>query len=211
MKPKELLIARLQEHIVPFMETHGFRFSKSRLYLARKVGHVYQRIDLCLDRYNTADNCTFWTMWSANTPDYPEWHQAQWSEEKPPGDTLGSLADWNIPGWSRKPADPRYTLTNTAEDAAVLASFRTDIEGAGLRFLERISTWEGAAEQYRKERWMYDRAADFLLIAGRPEEAHATLLEGIHTFEVEGRKDTFGELPRLKRRLARYFGDGRDQ
>jgi hypothetical protein len=58
---------------------------------------------------------------------------------------------------------------------------------------------------------MYDRTADFLLIAGRPEEAHATIHEGIRTFEIEGRKDTVGELPRLKRRLARYIGGGRGQ
>jgi hypothetical protein len=57
MKPKELLITRLQEHIVPFMGTQGFRFSKSQLRFARKVGQVHQRIDLCLDRFNTEDNC----------------------------------------------------------------------------------------------------------------------------------------------------------
>jgi hypothetical protein len=72
MKPKELLITRLQEHIVPFMGTQGFRFSKSQLRFARKVGQVHQRIDLCLDRFNTEDNCAFWTMWSANTPEYRE-------------------------------------------------------------------------------------------------------------------------------------------
>ncbi len=40
MKPKELLITRLQEHIVPFMEERGFRFSKSRVHFTRKVGQV---------------------------------------------------------------------------------------------------------------------------------------------------------------------------
>src|SRR5258708_36661723 len=127
--------------------------------------------------YNTEDNCTFWTMWSANAPEYLEWCRKQWSDEKPSGDTLGDLADWNIPGWSRGPAGPRYTLTNAAEDAAVSASFRSDIEGAELPWLERVSTWEGAAEHFRKQRWRYDKAADFLLIAGRLEEAHAMILE----------------------------------
>jgi hypothetical protein len=37
------------------------------------------------------------------------------------------------------------------------------------------------------------------------------ILEGIHAFEVEGRRDNFEELPRLKRRLARYFSEGREQ
>ncbi|HEX7968762.1 MAG TPA: hypothetical protein VF502_11120 [Stellaceae bacterium] len=206
MKPKQLLTARLQEHIVPFMGEHGFRFSKSQLRFTRSVGRVRHEIVVCSDRYNSADSCTFWTMWSASTPEYLEWHQGRWNDEKPRGDTLASLADWNIPGWSRAPADPRCTLTNTPGDAAVMASLRADIERIGLPFLARVSTWEGAAERLRRERWMYDRAADFLLIAGRREEARATLLEGIHTFEVLGRPDTFQELPRLKRRLARYFG-----
>jgi hypothetical protein len=206
MKPKDLFMARLEEHVVAFMAGHSFTFAKSRLRFARKAGQVKQTIEICLDRYNSQDNCTFWTMWSANAPAYLEWHKKEWSGEEALGDTLGSLADWNIPGWSCKPADPRRTLLNTEADAQTMAAFRGDIENVGLPFLERISTWEGAAEQWRKERWMYDRAADFLLLAGRRDEAQSTILEGIRAFESEGRHDTFDELPRLKRRLARYFG-----
>lgn len=206
MKPKELLIARLDEHVAAFMTGHGFTFAKSRLRFARKARQVKQTVEICLDRNNFTDNCTFWTMWSANAPAYLEWHKKEWSDEKALGDTLGSLADWNIPGWSCKPADPPRTLLNTEADTQTMALFRADIENAGLPFLAKISTWEGAAEHYRKERWMYDRAADFLLIAGRRDEAQSTILEGIRAFEAEGRHDTFHELPRLKRRLARYFG-----
>ena len=206
MKPKELFIARLEEHVVAFMAGHGFAFARSRLRFARSAGQVQQTIEVCLDRNNFPDNCTFWTMWSANAPAYLEWHNKEWRDEKSLGDTLGSLADWNIPGWSCKPADSRRTLLNTEADAQTMALFRADIENAGLPFLERISTWEGAAEQCRKERWMYYRAADFLLLAGRPEEAHSAILEGIRAFQAEGRPDRFDELPRLKRRLARYFG-----
>jgi hypothetical protein len=206
MKPKELFMARLEEHVVAFMAGHGFTFAKSRLRFARKAGQVKQAIAICLDRYNSQDNCTFWTMWSASAPAYLEWHKKEWSGEEALGDTLGSLADWNISGWSCKPADPRRTLLNTEADAQTMAAFRADIENVGLPFLAKISTWEGAAEHYRKERWMYDRAADFLLIAERRDEARSTILEGIRAFEAEGRHDTFDELPRLKRRLARYFG-----
>jgi len=198
-------MARLEEHIVPFLEKERFRFARSRLGFSRRVGQVKHTIEVSLDRNNFEDNCTFWTMWSANAPEYLEWHRREWRDEKALGDTLASSADWNLRGWSRKPGDSRRTLVNTDADAAVMASLRRDIEDVGLPFLERISTWEGAAEHCRLQRWMYDRAADFLLIAGKREEAHATILEGIRAFEIEGRKDTFGELPRLKRRLARYF------
>jgi hypothetical protein len=206
MKAKELLLANLEEHLMAFMVGYGFAFAKSRLRFARKVDQVQQTIEISLDRNNFSDSCTFWTMWSASGPAYLDWYKKEWPDEKSPGDTLGSLADWNIPGWSRKPADPRRTLRNTQADVETMASFRSDIEDVGLPFLKRISDWEGAAEQCRKQKWMYDRAADFLLIGGRREEARATILEGIHNFESEGRSDTFNELPRLKRRLARYFG-----
>ena len=206
MNPKELFIARAEEHVVAFMAGHGFTFAKSRLRFARRTGQVQHTIEICLDRNNFPDNCTFWTMWSANAPAYLEWHKKEWSDEKALGDTLGSLADWNIPGWSCKPADSRRTLLDTEADAQTMALFRADIENVGLPFLKRISTWEGAAEQCRKERWMYYRAADFLLLAGRRDEAHSAILERIRAFEAEGRHDTFDELPRLKRRLARYFG-----
>jgi hypothetical protein len=65
--------------------------------------------------------------------------------------------------------------------------------------------WRGAAECLINERWMYDKAADFLLIAGDGDEAKRAILRGIEDYEVHARVDNFGELPRLKERLARYF------
>src|ERR1700732_1819453 len=129
MKPKELLITRLQEHIVPFMEERGFRFSKSRVHFTRKVGQSAKISPSA--RIGTRPQTTVLSGPCGAPMRQSIWYRKQWSDEKPSGDTLGDLADWNIPGWSRGPAGPQYTLTNTAEDAAVSASFRSDIEGAG--------------------------------------------------------------------------------
>ena len=203
MKPRELILLRLEEYIIPFMAGQGFRFLKSSLAFKRSTAKVKHEIDVCLDRNNFEDNCSFWTMWSASAPEYLVWHKKEWNDdERALGDTLGSLGDWKIPGWP----SARRTLVNTDADAGVMTSFRSDIERVGLPFLARISTWEGAAELCRKERWKYDMAADFLLIAGKRESAREVIIEGIHAFEAEGRNDTFGELPKLKRRLQRYFG-----
>jgi hypothetical protein len=84
-------------------------------------------------------------------------------------------------------------------------AFLENCDGVGFPFLERISSWEGAAEQLCAERWHFDRASDFRLIAGHRESARAMILEGINTFEQAGRVDNFGELPRLRERLDRYF------
>jgi hypothetical protein len=143
-------------------------------------------------------------MWGATNPDYTKWFKHEWNE-KPSSDFLGEVSDWNIEGWSRR-ADQHYRLRNRADDVQEWRAFLTDAERAGFPFLERISTWRGAADHLRSERWHFDRSADFLLIAGDPEGARATLLEGIETFEVAKRADNFNELPRIKQRLERYFG-----
>jgi hypothetical protein len=145
-------------------------------------------------------------MWSASTPAYAIWHKEAWGAATT-WDTLAGSADWNIPDWARAPAAARFRLRNSAEDVGEMTEFRQSILGPGLTWLERVSTWEGAAEHLLKERWLFVRAADFLLIAGQRDRARAALLEGIETFQRQGRPDNFNELPGLHARMARYFPD----
>lgn len=53
---------------------------------------------------------------------------------------------------------------------------------------------------------MFDRAVDFLLIAGEHARAKEVLLEGIRNFTVDLRHDNWNELPLIEQRLQRYFG-----
>ena len=94
-------------------------------------------------------------------------------------------------------------MTNADSDNAVIAELLGNIEKRGIPFLDRFSSWERAAEQLVSKNWMYDRAGDFYLIADNLPSAKATLLHGIQTFEVDGRKDQFRQLPRLKKRLGK--------
>jgi hypothetical protein len=202
VKPRDLLLARFRESVVPALEGRGFRFSASKLAFTRTVGIAKQRIDVSLDRHNAADDCTFWTMWETSAPAYAKWHAAEWGRP-PRGDGLASSADWNIPGWTRGVS--HFRLRNAPADAEELRVFLEHVERAGLPFLDRVSTWEGAAEHCRAQRWLYDVAADFLLIAGDPERAREVLLEGLRTFTTGGRHDALQELPRIRARLERYF------
>ncbi len=204
MKPKDLLLLRVHEYVVEPLAAHGFRFAASRLHFSRAVRHARQRIEISSNRYNTEDDAEFWTMWSVTSPSYPKWYAETWGEQTS-YDVLAGTADWNIPGWARGPAAPRFHLRNTAEDAREMAEFCQSVLGPGLAYLERVSTWEGAAEANLAQRWLFGRAADFLMIVGQRERARAVLLEGLDAFERQGRHDSLNEVPGLRVRLARYF------
>lgn len=204
MKPKDLLVLRLRAHVVPSLQALGFRFAASTPAFRRSVGHAQQHIIFSLNRYNREDDAEFWTMWSVTSRAYQQWYGTEWGEATS-WDLLADSADWNIPGWARGPAEPRFHLANTAADIEEMEEFCRSAEGAGMAFLEAVSTWEGAAEWLRKKRWAFARAADFLLMTDQRERAHAVLREGIRNYEVEQRPDTLNELPQLQRRLARYF------
>ena len=127
----------------------------------------------------------------------------EWGE-LPENDSLGGAADWNLPGWERG-QDRHFHLNHTESDTHEIERLVKNIKHAGIPFLDRISTWEGAAGQFLKDRILYHRAADFLIIAGDDERAKEILLEGLQNYENLGRVDNIRELPKIKARLARYF------
>lgn len=202
MKPKDLLLVRFTEHVVPALERHGFGFARSKLRFSRARGDFRQHIEICLDRYNVEDDCTFWSMWSVTSPVFARWYRAEFGVADAP-DGVGGCADWNIPRWS---GHERRHLVNGPGDADELKRFVADVEHAGLPYVEELSSWTGAAERLRRGRSSFDRAADLLVLAGERDRAREVLLEGIRAFELGGRHDALGELPRLKSRLARWFG-----
>ena len=203
MKPKDLVTLRVREHVLARFEARGFRFSASKLRFSRSVGQTRQYIEISLSKWNRENDASFWSMWGATASYYAEWHLAQWGKS-PANNVLGGVSDWNIPGWTRS-ATQNFHLVATKADAVEMGEFVRNAEGPGLQYLDSISTWEGAAQRLREKRSMFDRAADFYLIAERPNEALSALLEGIETFEVQRRPDNFSELPGLHARLKRYF------
>jgi hypothetical protein len=67
--------------------------------------------------------------------------------------------------------------------------------------LDKLSTWQGAAEDLLRWRWHYARAADFFMIDGKKQRAIEAINAGITNFTAIGRADPFTELPTLKERL----------
>jgi hypothetical protein len=206
MKPKALLLLRLREHVVEPLAERGFRFAAAKVHFTRTVGDVQQRIAICANRHNREDDAEFWSMWSATSLVYPAWHAEQWG--KPPAHgIMGDSADWNIPGWGSVLPAAKVRLSNAAEDVREMAAFLDAVLGAGLRWLERVSTWEGAAEARRASGHGFGQAADYFMLAGQPERARESLLEGIDTYARHPHNDWFREADGLRLRLERYFPD----
>ena len=205
MKPRDLLLLRIRENLLGPLESRGFRFAPSGPRFSRKVGHARQVFGFSLSKWNQDDDASFWTLWSVTSPEYTKWHLAQWGA-RPANNSLGGLADWNIPGWSFKPG-PLRRIRHRESDADEMTGLLRDIEQAGLPFLDSISTWEGAAEWVRGGQGIlfpnFGKAADFLLIAAQTEQARTTLAEGIAYFDRHS--DTYNQLPGIRARLARHF------
>lgn len=208
MKPTELLTNRLTSDVVPLLTgQYGFRFARSSLKVSRKTGDFEQSFQFSISKYSADDLCIFWTMWSVSSRKYSRWHEATWGE-KPANDSVAGCAEWNIPNWTRSTHDDHHlTLTNTSADNAVIAQLLDNIEKCGIPYVDRFSAWEPAAEQLVSKGWMYDRAADFYLIAGNQPRANAILLEGIKKVEAGGSKSLVGELTTLQDRLDHLAQD----
>src|SRR5258706_12472272 len=144
MKPRELLFARLTQAYAAAIQELGFRFSASGPHFTRKVGHVRQLISISSNRWNTDSDCSFWTMWSAHTPDYRKWYKAHWGAATD-RDWLGGCADWNIPGWSRA-AGVNFHLQGDSRDHEEISVLLRNSITVGIPYLQLISSWTGAAQ-----------------------------------------------------------------
>ncbi len=203
MKPHDLLKKYLLDDVAPVIEPLGFKFSPSQMNFSRKVQGRRQYFHFALSKWNYENHCTFWTIWNVTSRSYAEWHKKEWGQ-LPVIDALGGDCDWNLPGWQYR-QDRYFHLRHASADKGEIECLLKNILQVGIPYLERISTWEGAAEKMVEDRLSYHRAADFLMIAGNPERAQAILLEGVKNYEEFRHSDNFGDLPRIKARLAKYF------
>jgi hypothetical protein len=203
MKPRDILLTRIDDYLRPPLEALGFRYARSKITFSRKKGIATQEIDFQLDRYNSENNCTFWTHWTTRAPAYTTWYEQHFGQCLGNGH-LGGAAEWNVPGWSRAVTE-HACLRNDERDEGVMQQLVDDVKRAGIPWIDSISTWKGAAEQLLKENWHFANAADFFLLAEDEASASATILKGIQLYTSGGRFDQSRELPELQLRLAKFF------
>jgi hypothetical protein len=76
---------------------------------------------------------------------------------------------------------------------------------AGIPYLEKLSSWEGLGADVVRWRWHWGRAADYFVMADRPDRAVAALEAGIEFLEAQDFSTSKGADPILvskKRRQA---------
>jgi hypothetical protein len=164
---------------------------------------MVQEIAFSLDKWNSDNNCAFWTMWSVSSAEYSRWHRMHFGE-KPANAILAGLGDWNIPGWTLS-AGSKACLRNARADAVVTQQLKANVFQAGIPFIQSVSSWRGAAERLISQRWFYAKAVDFLLIASERDRAREVLTLAVHRYASGEQVDQGQELPLLELRQRKFF------
>jgi len=177
MTPKENLQEAFEATVTPRMEERGFHYVRSRFTYKRKSGDFIQQISIELSKYNTRTSIRFWSFFEVTSPKYNRWLKQQRRDSF--NGALAGQTDWYVPGF-HEPGDDvtSFVLSPPESPRAVLADWLGRCFSAGIPYLDRLSTWLGAADDVvRGGQWR--RAADYCLIAGRSDRAIAVLRQGI--------------------------------
>lgn len=70
MKPRDLLIVRIQQDLCELLATLGFKFARSKLTFSRKSAIVTQKVAFQLDRWNSENDCWNIPGWSRRFADH---------------------------------------------------------------------------------------------------------------------------------------------
>ena len=201
MKPRDLLLWRIEEFIFPVMEDHGFKFAKSGMYFRRRVGEFAHRIDFFSSHRNEDDHCSFQTGRGIESPTYRAWYEKTWAKKSNLGSTVFALIDNGIPGWRdiREPEQPRrlrhffrsrktmpisHTLRNRPADEIVMGMLQNAFTTVGIPFLEKMSSWEAAAEYYKDNMGYWPHVCDLYMIAGQEDKARHFLEQCLETAQA---------------------------
>jgi len=203
MNPKELLSLYIENYLVDELQNLGFRYSKSVPKFSRIKGDFELTFSFSRSKWNSENDCEFWTIWEVKSKAYTKWYKEQWGS-KPVSNTIAGEVEWNIPGWTRD-VIKHFQLTNSKDDEAEFNEFINNVINVGIPYYTKISDWNIAAEHAsQKGTVLYHKVCDFYLISGQKEKAKEILEFGIK--EIQQRKhDQLLLLPEIQKRLEKYF------
>lgn len=219
MKPSDLLYANVRKHLIAPMQKLGFNYSKSQKTFKRRVGDFTQVIYLSSSSWNFEDNCWFSLGFSVESREYGRWYERTWGAP-PYGPEIWAAGEWGIPNWPRRPSSisrkkillTQFLLTNSAEDKAQMIILRKALEGPALEQLDRVSSYEGAAQARLDNSFReYPIACDLFMIAGNTEKAKKTIEDGIKKAAKANISDTAEIIAELVERGTKYFNIEPDQ
>jgi hypothetical protein len=126
----------------------------------------------------------FWSAFNVSSRRYKTWLKEHHRDET--SVYIGGCNDWNIPGW-RESEEHRYSyyFTDPATRVLVLEEWFSECSRIGLPYLERLSSWDGAAADLLRQNWHWEMAADFYEIGGNPGMAIKALERGISALRTQ--------------------------
>lgn len=197
MKPNDLLKKNIEIYLIEDFKALGFKYLKSSDSFKRTKGDFIQEIVFCSDRYNTEDNCEFWTMWSVQSKQYTKWHQLTYGT-KPLNNAIWGSADWNIIGWESVVPN-RLCLQNNNNDKDKMLLFKNACLKIGIPTLERFSNHNECAK-FNLENAPLDltKTINLLIMSDQNKLALNTAKEYIKKFELDNTLDQGMELQELK-------------
>ena len=219
MKPSDLLHARIEEFLLAPMQELGFSYSKSQRTFRRKVGDFSQVIYLQPSSHNYENNCWFTLGFHVEAREYGRWYEQTWGEPVPTV-TIWASSYWDIPDWPRKPKKAlfglvtrkgkgvplEFHLTNGDEDEAQLEVLREALEGPALSQFEKVTSWEGAAEDiWKRTLHQLPKACDLFMIAGNADKARDVIDDGVRQAKKANVRETPQIVADLEKRRERFF------
>lgn len=205
MHPKQVLIEALELRVAPSLSDFGFHLFASEPKFVRTRGELVDVISFSRSKWNTDDNCTFWTAWSVRSKAFSSWYKSVWSVP-PADDFLLTTNDWLIAGWPPRNPNGGFTLQcSPILDNEEMARLVDACCWVGIPFLEAHSTPEQAAE-YRLANFQPIRALDLLMMSNQRLRAKAYLAELIAASEASGGSVMGYARQTIEEFSSRYFG-----
>ncbi len=204
MTPKQILHAAFARSVTSRLAELGFEFVPSRFAYKRRVGEFTQRISISPSQRNSQLSMRFNSAFNVVSPAYNRWLARRGQEPRP--SYLAGCGDWNVPGWDTG-GELFFDFTRRLTRRRVIRGWLRLCLDVGIPYLDRLSSWPGAAADLVRQKWHWDRAADYFEIAGDPEGAIRALEQGIEVLRGHDFSCPEGAHPMLAAKRERQAAE----
>ena len=172
-KPKERIALVVQHHILPVVESMGFRFHKTTLSLKRTVGDFQQEIWFRPSRNNAGDSIVkFDPHFTVTSPRYTAWLADHYAIKQTEPQLIGGNRAQYVPEWNDEKYDGWYDLA-AHDNSQIIQLVNDNILNAGIGYMDRLSDLSSVIELYLEDTiyYFWPNLIDFCLMENKPEKA----------------------------------------
>ena len=203
MKPKEILLKNINDHLIQYFVQIGFKHLKSKDSFKRVVGDFIQEITFCRNRYNSDNHCEFRTMWSVSSIKFSKWYKSQYGKSSP-NSCLWSEAEWNLNSWNTIVTE-KTILQNDQNDKQRMISFKKALFEVGIPSLEQFSNYDQCIDLHLNIGFIDKvKTINLLLMLDQKELALKKSKEFIKQIEIGTIIDQSNDLHELTNIISKF-------